>query len=326
MHSGSTVMTAEKKSMVAVYWGLAANVMLAILKTSIGIFGHSPALLADGVNSTSDVVYYLVISVFMRLAQKPADAEHPYGHTQLDTIAALVVGAFVITTALAIFWDAVNDIYDLATGESTFKGAASLALWIALFTVVIKAALTIWTKRIGKRSGSATVQALAFDHRNDIFSAAAASTGIYLGRLGYPGVDPLAGAVVSVLILYTGIQIIRESTSNLMDTVAGKGLAESIYLLLGEIPGVKQIEEVQAHRFGIYLVINVTIGLEGSLTVAAGDEIASRVEKKLLDKIEFLRRVHVHYHPAKEGNALHYGFPAEDRKSMAAESEKFMKS
>ena len=294
-------MIAEKKSMVAVYWGLAANVMLAILKTSIGIFGHSPALLADGINSTSDVVYYVVISVFMRSAQKPADAEHPYGHTQLDTIAALVVGAFVITTAIAIFWDALNDIYDFATGESTFKGAASLALWIALFTVVIKAGLTIWTKRIGKRSRSATVQALAYDHRNDIFSASAASVGIYLGRLGYPWVDPLAGAIVSLLILCTGIQILRESTADLMDTVAGKGLAERVYLLLGEIPGVKEIEEVRAHRFGIYLVINITIGLEGSLTVAAGDEIASQAERKLLNEIEFLRRVHVHYHPAKEG-------------------------
>jgi cation diffusion facilitator family transporter len=293
-------MISEKQSMLAIHWGLAANVILAAMKTSIGILGHSPALLADGINSTSDVAYYVVISVFMRFAQKPADAEHPYGHTQLDTIAALVVGAFVITTAIAIFWDTLNDIYDLVMGESTFKGAAPLALWIALFTVVIKAGLTIWTKRIGKRSRSATVQALAYDHRNDIFSAAAASTGIYLGRLGYPWVDPLAGAIVSLLILYTGIQILRESTADLMDTVAGKGLAERIYLLLSEIPGLKQIEEVHAHRFGIYLVINITIGLEGSLTVAAGDEIAAQVERKLLNEIEFLRRVHVHYHPVKE--------------------------
>ena len=89
-----------------------------------------------------------------------------------------------------------------------------------------------------------------------------------------------------------------------MDTVAGKELAEKIHLFLQEISGVEQIEEVQAHRFGIYLVINITIGLEGSLTVAAGEEIASRVERKLLDKIEFLRRVHVHYHLAKEGVAF----------------------
>ena len=288
------------KSMVAVYWGLAANVMLAILKTSIGIFGHSPALLADGINSTSDVVYYLVVWVFMRFAQKPADAEHPYGHTQLDTIAALVVGAFVITTALVIFWNSLNDIYDLATGKSSFQGAASLALWVGLLTLVIKALLMIWTKRMGMRNRSATLLALAYDHRNDTFSAAAASAGICLGQLGYPWVDPLAGAVVSVLILYTGIQIIRESTTNLMDTVAQKELAEKIQLSLEEISGVKQVEEVQAHRFGIYLVISITIGIEGSLTVAAGDEIASRVERKLLDKIEFLRRVHVHYHPAEQ--------------------------
>ncbi len=293
-------MISQKESMVAVRWGLAANVMLAALKTSTGILGHSPALLADGINSTSDVVYYIVISVFMRFAHKPADTEHPYGHTQLDTIAALVVGSFVITTAIAIFWDSLNNVYDLAIGKSSFQGAASLAFWIALFTVIMKAGLTIWTKRIGKRSKSAAVMALAYDHRNDIFSAAAASLGIYLGRLGHPWVDPLAGAIVSLMILYTGIQIIRESTSNLMDTVAGKELTNRIYLLLREIPGVKQIEEVHAHRFGIYLVVNITIGLEGSLTVAAGDEIASRAEKELLNEIELLRRVHVHYHPAKE--------------------------
>src|SRR5512137_887999 len=107
----------EQRSMRAVHSGLAANVLLAVLKTGAGIFGHSPALLADGINSTSDVAYYLVITVFMRLARKPADEEHPYGHSQMDTIAALVVGAFVITTAIAIFWDAMNDVYDLASGE-----------------------------------------------------------------------------------------------------------------------------------------------------------------------------------------------------------------
>jgi len=298
-------MTAEKKNMAAVFLGLVANVILAMLKTSIGILGHSPALLADGINSTSDVVYYLVISVFLRFAQKPADAEHPYGHSQLDTIAALVVGAFVITTAIAIFWNSLSEVYDLATGQSRFHGAASLALWIALFTVVIKAGLMVWTKRVGIKNRSATLVALAYDHRNDIFSAGAASVGIYLGRMGYLWVDPLAGALVSIVILSTGIQIIREATANLMDTVAGKELAEKIYFYLKDLPGVQQIEEIQAHRFGIYLAINITIGLEGSLTMAAGDEIAARIEKLLIEKIEFLRRVHVHYHPAKAGRAGH---------------------
>jgi len=290
----------EQRSMLAVHFGLAANLFLAVLKTGTGIFGHSPALLADGINSTSDVAYYLVITVFMRLARKPADAEHPYGHTQLDTIAALVVGAFVITTGIAIFWDAANDVYDLATGEKTFGGAASIALWVALFTLILKGGLALWTRRVGKQTHSSTVQALAFDHRNDVFSAGAVSIGIFLGRLGYPWVDPLAGAAVSILILFTGIQILRESSADLMDTVAGKELAGKIASQARGIAGIKEIEEVHAHRFGIYLVINITIGLDGSMSVAAGDEIASQVEKKLLDGIEFLRRVHVHYHPARK--------------------------
>jgi len=237
----------------------------------------------------------------MRLARKPADAEHPYGHTQMDTIAALVVGAFVVTTAVAIFWDAANEIYDLATGEKTFGGAASIALWVALFTLLLKGGLAVWTRSIGKQTRSATVQALAFDHRNDVFSAGAVSVGIFLGRLGYAWVDPLAGAAVSLLILFTGIQILRDSSADLMDTVAGNELAGKISALTREIAGIKQIEEIHAHRFGIYLVVNITIGLDGSMTVAAGDEIASQVEKKLLGGFEFLRRVHVHYHPARKG-------------------------
>ena len=128
----------KNKSMAAVTIGLGVNVLLAILKTSVGIVGHSPALLADGVNSTSDVAYFLVVGIFIRLAGKPPDHEHPYGHRQLESIAALVVGAFVITTAVAIFWNAIDGIYDLYAGVSSFQGAAAITLWVALFTVVVK--------------------------------------------------------------------------------------------------------------------------------------------------------------------------------------------
>jgi len=94
----------EKQSMLAVNVGLAANILLAMLKTSVGVLGQSPALLADGINSTSDVAYYLVVAAFMKRAGKPPDYEHPYGHRQLESIASLIVGSFVITAAVAIFW------------------------------------------------------------------------------------------------------------------------------------------------------------------------------------------------------------------------------
>jgi cation diffusion facilitator family transporter len=287
----------DRQSFISIYLGLIANIFLAIGKTAVGIIGHSPALLADGINSTSDVAYYLVATVFMRLARRPADEEHPYGHRQLESIAAVVVGAFVVTTAVAVFWDSINKVYNLFTGELSYGGAASLALWVALLTISLKILLTFYTQQLGRDTGNAMVMALAYDHRNDIFSASAAALGIFLGQRGLPWVDPLAGALVALVILRTGIEILHESSVELMDAVPSRQLREQVTGLIEHVRGVNEVEEVHAHRFGPYLVINLTICIDGGLTVTRGDQIASEVERILYDNVNYLRRVHVHYHP-----------------------------
>jgi len=281
--------------------GLLANFFLAVLKTSVGVIGHSPALLAEGINSTSDVAYSLVVTVFVRIANKPADQEHPYGHSQLESIGAVVVGAFVITTAIAIFWDSVNTVYDLIIGESSFTGGSLTALGAAALTVLLKIILSVYTKNVAEVTDNPSVGALASDHRNDVLSALAAVIGISLGRLGFYWVDPLAGALVALIILKTGIEILRESTSDLMNTQPGESLRSQIKKLLDPLPQVLEIEEIHAHRFGPYLLINITICIPGDLSVHQGDQIATQVEKILRDGIQFLRNVHVHYHPADPG-------------------------
>jgi len=291
----------QQNSMLAVQVGLAANILLAALKAVIGVVGHSPALLADGINSTSDVAYGVVVSIFVRLSGKPADREHPYGHDQLESVAAVVVGAFVVTTAIAIFWHSVDTVYELLTIPPQNGGASILALWIALFAVLLKSGLTTWTYGLSRRTGNRVVRALAQDHRNDIFASSAAAIGIFFGRLDYPWIDPLAGAVVSLIILHTGADILRSATADLMDTLPGRELAEEIRSALREVAGVEAIEEIHAHRFGPYLVVNLTIGIDGALTVLEGDRIATEVEDTLLANIEFLRRVYVHYHPVQPG-------------------------
>jgi cation diffusion facilitator family transporter len=288
----------DQQSIFSINLGLMANVFLAALKTAIGVLGHSPALLAEGINSTSDVAYYLVASVFIRLARKPADLAHPYGHRQLESIAALIVGSFVITTAVAVFWGSISEVFDLWRGTSVFEGASGYALWVALLTVLLKLGLTSYTRAAGRQTGNAVVLAMASDHRNDVLSASAAGLGIFLGQRGYPWVDPLAGALVALLILRTGIGILHEASVELMDAVPSRELEAQVKRLLEGVPGVMQVEEVHAHRFGPYLVLNLTIGIDGSLSVKVGDEIASHVERVLSKNIALLRRVHIHYHPA----------------------------
>lgn len=287
----------QARSQQAVNLGLGANVLLALLKTSVGILGHSPALLAEGVNSTSDVAYYLAVAIFMRLSGKPADESHPYGHSQLESIASLVVGAFVLTTGIAVFWDSVNTVFEMLTSASVSTGASIAALWVALFTVGLKIYLYSRTRLLANQTGNPAVMALAYDNRNDILSASAAVAGIFLGRQGLPWLDPLVGALVAILILRTGVEVLRESSADLMDAVPSHALNEQVTDLLRKVSEVKSIEEMHAHRFGPYVVINLTIGVEGDLTVAAGDCISTEVENLIYENMDLVRRVYVHYHP-----------------------------
>lgn len=288
----------DRKSLLAINLGLGINIILSAVKTVFGVLGHSPALLAEGINSTSDVAYYIVASIFVRMANKPADTEHPYGHRQLESIASLTVGAFVVATAVAVFWNAVDNIWDLVEGNVTSQGASNAALWIAILTVAIKIYLFFYVRRLGKETLNPVVDALAYDHRNDIFSAAAASLGIFFGQRGLPWLDPLAGALVALLILRTGIYILRESSVDLMDAVPSRELAERVSARLRTVDGVQQLEELQAHRFGPHIVVNLTIGIDGNLTVHAGDAIATHVEQLVCETLPNVLRVHVHYHPA----------------------------
>jgi cation diffusion facilitator family transporter len=283
----------------AVDLGLYSNIFLALLKTTVGIVGHSAALLADGINSTSDFIYYVAVKIFVRLSRMPPDDEHPYGHSQFETIAALVVGAFIITTGVAIFWDSADRGWHLYTGATEASAISIYALWTALFTIALKIGLAIKTKGIGEFTRNPVVTALAKDHINDLMASSAAALGITLALLGYTWVDPLAGAVVALFILKTGVGILKESAMELMDTVPGKELDAEIRGALGAVEGIKRVEEVHAHRFGPHFIVNLKFCVDGSLPVSRGDQIATLAEKTLYEKFHHIRKVYTHYHPEK---------------------------
>ena len=289
----------DRQNLLAVNLSLATNLLLAVSRTVVGIVGHSPALLADGINSSSDVAYLIVVRIFMILARKPPDREHPFGHRQLESIAALVTGSFVMATAVAIFWNAINEVYQLLSGHSEFQGAEAIALWVAVSSGVVKVGLYLFTRRTGQQTGSLAVLAVARDHRNDVFSVSTATLGILMARAGYIWFDPLAAAVVALVILATGISILRDSSASLMDLFPSQPVAQRIRTLLEGVPGIEEVEEIRVHQIGHYLMVDVVIGVEGTLTVAAGNEIATQAEERLHNNLDFLRHVSVHYHPRR---------------------------
>jgi cation diffusion facilitator family transporter len=165
--------------------------------------------------------------------------------------------------------------------------------------VILKVGLTVITGRIGRKTGSLAVLAVSRDHRNDIFSITAAAVGIFFAWIGHTWVDPLAAALVALVILHTGVTILRESSADLMVILPDRRVADRIRHFAEVIPGVEQIEEIHVHRIGPYLLVDLTIGIDGTLSVAAGDQIANQVEGTLWRNIEYVRRISVHYHPSK---------------------------
>jgi cation diffusion facilitator family transporter len=279
--------------------GLVANIFLAIIKVTAGIWGHSKALLADGINSVSDIVYFIFVKLLVKLAGKPADEEHPYGHHQLESIAAVVIGAFVISTGMAIFWDSINSAFDLLTGnKNDEKTIQFFTLLVSLTTIGIKIFLMLNALSASHKTDNIAISAIARDHRNDMFSSLAATIGISLSLLGLYWVDPLASALVAIIVAKTGIDILRESTAELMDTLPTNEMDTKIRSLLAKVEQVKNVESVHTHKFGPYYMANITIGVEGDLSIFQGDELADRIEQLLYDEIEFLRQVYIHYHPS----------------------------
>lgn len=286
-----------KKSNLALNLSLLSNFFLAVLKSVVGVTSHSSALLADGINSTSDVVYLIFVKIYMKFADKPADKEHPYGHAQFESVASIIVGAFVLSTAVAIFWDSVNKVYDYFAGKGNQSETTIIALAVVFFTIIVKIILSWYTSKVGKENNSSAITAVAKDHKNDILSAAAAGVGIFFNLLGFLWIDPLAGAFVALFILKTGVQIIRDSTDELMKTAPDSRVYIEIEKNVKQISGVNGIEELYVQYFGMYMMINITIFVDGEISVREGDLVADNVEEILYKNIEYLKKVNVHFHP-----------------------------
>jgi len=288
----------DKLTDLTVNLGLVSNVLLSILKTGIGIVGHSAALLADGINSSSDVVYYIAVKIFMRQASKPADDEHPYGHRQLESISAIVVGAFILTTGIAILWESINKVYDLLSHVETGRSASIFALVIAVLTFCLKIYLYYYTNHNVRITKNPTLKALANDHLNDIMASVAVIIGVIMGRLGFYWMDPAAGAIVAIYIIRTGIGIIMETSHELMDSFPEKEFDHDLRSEALAVQGVQAVDELGVHRFGPYYTVNMSIAVDGAISVDCGHNISHEVERRLLDRFSSsLRSVHIHYHP-----------------------------
>jgi cation diffusion facilitator family transporter len=279
----------------AVVVGLAINLTLGLLKLIAGLVTDSFALVSDAVNSLGDVVSSVVVLVALRVAQRPADSEHPYGHTRAEAIAASNVAVLIILSALAIGWEALQRI------SVPHELPPAWTLWIAGANVVIKECLYQYHAAVGRRSGSGAAIASAWDHRSDALCALAVLVGLGVVRWGGPEsiwADEAAALVVAAAIVWSGIGLFRRSASELMDLQAGDEFVGRIRDAAAAVPGVLGVETLWVRKSGLEFFADIHVEVDPHLTVAQGHEIGHRVKDRLLVRFERLRDVLVHLEPS----------------------------
>ncbi len=289
-----------RDAMCAAWLGLLVNIVLGVSKLLGGILGGSFALISDAVNSLGDSLSSVVVVCALWVAQKPADEEHPYGHTRAEAIAASNVALLVILSALYVGWEAFHRM----GGEHLVPPIWTL--WIAGANVVIKEWLYRYKVRVGIRTGSTAVIANAWDHRSDAFCSAAVLVGLVVvrwGGLGYAWADSVAALVVVVAILGTGIKLFRRSCSELMDLQADDRYVRRIRAVAEDVEGVLAVEKLWVRKTGLEYLADIHVEVDAEMTVDEGHRIGHLVKDQLLDEFATLRDVLVHLEPHTNGHA-----------------------
>ena len=274
--------------------GLVTNVALAIFKLLAGIFGFSYAMIADAIHSFSDCFATGIVYVGLRIGEKLPDERHPYGHANAETIAAFLVALIILATGVFVGVSAIQLI-----AHKHFETPAMIALVAAAASIVIKEWLFRYTLKVGERNNSPAVIANAWDHRSDAYSSVATLAGILGARLGFQYLDPIAGLVVSALIIKMSITLFRSNIGILMDERPEPVVLDKIRATALGVRGIKTIDSIRAHRRGSTLTIDIEVAVDSRLTVEQGHQIASEVKNKLLNKVEHVQDVMVHVNPYK---------------------------
>ena len=278
--------------------GLVANGFLTIIKFFAGIFGHSQAMIADAINSLFDVLTSAVIYLGIKMGKKPEDDEHPYGHENIEVIVSWIVSIIVLSTGLFIGYSAFHTIID-----KNYSHPSSIALWAAIITIIIKEILHRYTLKVGNMLNSPAIKANAFDHRSDVLASTSALIGIAGARMGdsWLFLDPVASLVVSVFIMRTGVNIMKESNRIIMDSIPSAEFIREIKEFILRYPEIKNFSNLRVHPVGRNYIIDVSIFVSSDYTVSKGHDIATNLKEALIKEKPFLRDVIVHVEPYSEG-------------------------
>jgi len=290
-----------KRELIAkrVAWiSLVSNIILTIGKVVIGWLGNSDAVFADGIHSAADVFASIIVLLVIKIANKPADQEHPYGHGKAEIIVSGIVGMVLLGVSLFLVYEAVSGFFH------PIETPSMLAMWVAIISYISKELLYRYSMKIAREQNSKAIEAIAFDHKADIVASIAAALGVLLSIVGdkfnisillYG--DKIATIIVAYLILKIAKEMLMEAFDILLERNIDLSILEKYRQIILTFPEVKRIDRLRAREHGHYVLVDLRISINHDKTIKEGHDLTREIKKKLMDNHDNIHEVLIHLNP-----------------------------
>jgi len=290
-------LTKEQTAVKTTYFSIIGNILLASIKGLAGFFGNSYALIADAIESTTDIFSSILVLLGLRYANRPADKSHPYGHGKIEPLITFIVVAFLIVSAGIIIHDSIENI------QTPHKMPKS-------WTLIILGVIILWKEisyriiiKKSKETHSTSLKADAWHHRSDAITSVAAFIGISVALLlgeGYEAADDWAALFAAVFILYNSYLIFRPALGEVMDENIYDELIESIRLIAINVDGILGTEKCYIRKTGMQYHVDLHAIVDGQISVEQGHYLAHKLKDQLKETIPNLGEILIHIEPGKQ--------------------------
>lgn len=290
------LMSNETTAVKTTYFSLAGNAILALTKGLAGVFGNSYALIADAIESTTDIFASFIVLIGLKYANRPADENHPYGHGRIEPLVTFVVVGFLIVSATIIAFESIHNI----------RTPHELPAW---WTLLVLGVIIVWKEasfqfviRKSRLTNSSSLKADAWHHRSDAITSVAALIGISIALIfgkGYETADDWAALFASGIILFNSYRIFRPALGEMMDEHTHEELESEIRRISLCVDGVRGTEKCFIRKSGLKYLIDLHARVDGSITVRSGHDIAHELKKRLIADLPQIANVIIHIEPER---------------------------
>ena len=281
-----------KKVKMASIVGIIGNIFLLIIKLLVGIFSNSQAMLADAFNSASDVFASFMTFIGNKIASEPSDDDHNLGHGKAEYIYSMLISIAMLIMSYTVFKNSLMSIFN----QNNYKFSMYLVL-VCIITILVKFSLYVYTKKISNKYNNLLVEANSKDHRNDcvitlfnLISCILASKKIYF-------FDGIVGIAIAIWIILTAVKIFKESYDVLMDKSISDETKNKVFEIIKKHEEIKNVIHFNSTPVGYKYQISFTIYVDGNLSTFESHDIANKLEKEIIKKIDEIYLTVIHVNP-----------------------------